>query len=455
MKNTDRIVILGAGESGIGAAVLAKKQGYEVFISDMGSILPARKELLERLKIPFEEGENSSQCMEADLIIKSPGIPNTAPIIQAIRAKNIPVISEIEFAYRFAKDTVIIGITGSNGKTTTTNLIYELLKNSGKDASISGNVGRSFALAVSERHYDYHVVELSSFQLDDSYEFRPHIAVLLNITPDHLDRYDHLFQHYIDAKMRIIQQQSPQDILIYWAKDPVIEQELARRQPKISLYPFDTTLGSTFATADDESIKVSLNGQKHVFDCSQIALQGRHNRLNIMASVLAALQVGAREESIRSTLKAFTGVEHRMQFVREINQIRFINDSKATNVNSCWYALDALTTPCILILGGTDKGNDYSEIDALVQKKCRHLIFLGIDNSKLFSHFKPLCGTSNSILEGLSEVKSMSAAVQKAYALAHSGETVLLSPCCASFDLFKNYEDRGSQFITAVNNLNL
>lgn len=429
-----RIVILGAGESGTGAAILAKEKGFEVFVSDYGTISDTYRALLDQNSIAWEDSKHTeASILNADEVIKSPGIPLTAPIIQKLIAQRTPVISEIEFAARYTNAKMIC-ITGSNGKTTTTSLIYYILRQAGLNVGLAGNIGNSLALQVAREQYDYYVIELSSFQLDNMYDFRADVAILLNITPDHLDRYDYNFDNYTDAKFRITRNQTAEDTFIYWAEDPVIDKYLkALRQPLgATLHPYGFSYPSPLPVGEEE-----------------LALKGRHNVLNSMAATIAAQVLDIKNEVIRESLKTFQGVEHRLQYICTVRGVRYINDSKATNVNSCWYALESMTTPTVLILGGKDKGNDYSEIDELVRSKCHTLIFMGVNNEKLIQHF------SQSTFAGLSliDTHSLQEAVQAAYQAAHEGDTVLLSPCCASFDLFKSYEDRGNQFMAAVRNL--
>ncbi|MDR0843763.1 MAG: UDP-N-acetylmuramoyl-L-alanine--D-glutamate ligase [Tannerella sp.] len=442
-----RIVILGGGESGAGAAVLAQKQGFDVFVSDFSSIPDKYKEILERKQIPYEEKQHTEEkILNADEIIKSPGIPEKAPVIQKLMAQKTPIISEIEFGGRYTNAKTIC-ITGSNGKTTTTMLTYHILKNAGLNVGLAGNVGDSFALQVAENHYDYYVIELSSFQLDNMYDFKADIAILLNITPDHLDRYHYEFQNYIDAKFRILQNQTEKDAFVYWNDDPVIAREIEKRHPKAALYPFSDACQPVLKgyVENEDLIIKTLNGT-FTMKKESIALKGTHNLYNSMAAGFAAKIVDIRDDKIRESLCDFTGVEHRLELVTRVRGVDYINDSKATNVNSCWYALQSVNTKIVLILGGTDKGNDYSEIEAVVRKKVRALIFLGVDNQKLRDFF-------DRKVEIIEEARSMEEAVSKAYQIAQKGETVLLSPCCASFDLFKNYEDRGAQFKECACNL--
>ena len=442
-----RIVILGAGESGAGSAILAQKNGFDVFVSDKGQIKDIYKEILVKNNIKWEEGSHTeTDILSADEIIKSPGIPEDAPIIKKIREKGIHIISEIEFAGRYAKG-IKICITGSNGKTTVTNLITHILKKAGKKVAMTGNVGNSFAMAVAEGSYDYYVIELSSFQLDGMYEFRADIAVLMNITPDHLDRYDHNFQNYIDSKFRVIQNQGKNEFLIFWAGDPIIQKELSKRNPEVTLLPFSDELneGMTAYVENDELIIDYLNKTK-IMTIHEFALKGRHNTYNSMAAAVAGKILNIRKEVIRESLADFQGVEHRLEPVITVCGIDFINDSKATNVNSTWYAIECMENSIIWIVGGVDKGNDYSELFQVVKTKVKAIVCLGKDNKKIIEAFKDKVAT-------IVETTSMEEAVRSSYYLAKKGETVLLSPACASFDLFKNYEDRGRQFKQAVRNL--
>ena len=442
-----RIVILGAGESGTGAAILAKKEGFDVFVSDLFTIKPKYKEMLETRGIRWEEGQHTeSDILNADEIIKSPGIPDKAPIIKKLKEQGTPIISEIEFAGRYT-DAKMICITGSNGKTTTTLLTHHILTSAGIDAGLAGNVGNSLALQVAESPHPVYVIELSSFQLDNMYKFKADIAVLLNITPDHLDRYNYEMQNYVDAKFRIIQNQTSDDAFIYWNDDPIISREVKKRCPKATLYPFAETYEEG-VKAYTENKQIIVNTEKGTFTMEQdlLALQGKHNLYNSLAATISSKIMELHNEKIRASLMNFTGVEHRLEKVARVRGVEYINDSKATNVNSCWYALQSMTTPVVLILGGTDKGNDYSEIEALVKEKARALIFLGVDNNKLHNFF-------DGKVAQISDARSMEEAVNQAYRVAQKGDTVLLSPCCASFDLFKCYEDRGEQFKACVRNL--
>ena len=441
-----RIVVLGAGESGAGAAVLAKKEGFDVFVSDMSAIKDRYKTLLDDHGIQWEEGQHTEALiLNAGEIIKSPGIPDSAPIIQKAKAKGIHIISEIEFAGRYTHSKMIC-ITGSNGKTTTTSLIYHIFKSAGYDAGLAGNIGRSLALQVAEEPHEYYIIELSSFQLDNMYDFRANIAILLNITPDHLDRYDNCMQNYVDAKMRIIQNQTHEDSFIYWNDDPIIKRELEKYDIKAIQYPFSEL-------KEKGSIGYIEEGTYHLeaptpfnMEQEELSLTGKHNIYNSLAAGLASNIAGIRKECIRKSLSDFPGVEHRLEYVTTVRGVRYVNDSKATNVDACWYALESMTSPTVLIIGGKDKGNDYNEIKQLVQQKCRALVYLGADNSKLHAFFDGL---------GLPvrDTHSMAECVDACYQLAQPGDTVLLSPCCASFDLFKNMEDRGEQFKTLARNL--
>lgn len=442
-----RIVILGAGESGAGSAVLAKKHGFDVFVSDKGVLKPKYKELLEKEKISFEEGVHTeSLLLNADEVIKSPGIPENNPLVIKMRERAIPVISEIEFAGRYT-DAVKICITGSNGKTTTTNLIWHMLNKAGMKAALTGNVGNSFAMAVAEGGYDYYVIELSSFQLDGMFDFRADIAILLNITPDHLDRYGYELQNYVDSKFRITRNQTKSDSLIYWADDEIIKRELGKRIPAMTLLPFSADRKVNMAAfLDDEKLIIDYKTKTNLMTIHDLALKGRHNVFNSMAAAIAGKVLNIRKEVIRESLSDFQGVEHRLEHVIAVAGINFINDSKATNVNSTWYALECMESDVVWIAGGIDKGNDYSELFGVVKKKVKAIVCLGKDNKKIVEAFRDKVPT-------IVETDSMVEAVRSAYYLATKGDNVLLSPACASFDLFNNYEDRGRQFKLAVRNL--
>ena len=441
-----RIVILGAGESGAGAAVLAKKEGFDVFVSDMSMIKDKYKKMLDDRNIEWEEGQHTEEkILNADEIIKSPGIPNEAPMIQKIIAKGIHIISEIEFAGRYTNSKMIC-ITGSNGKTTTTSLIYHIFKEAGYDAGLAGNIGNSLALQVAEDPHEYYIIELSSFQLDNMYDFRVSIAILLNITPDHLDRYGNCMQNYVDSKMRIIQNQTSQDSFIYWHDDPIISRELEKYDIKAVQYPFSEL-------KEKGSIGYIEKGEYEIekptpFNMEQesLSLTGKHNIYNSLAAGIASNISGIKKEVIRQSLGDFPGVEHRLEKVAKVNGVMYVNDSKATNVDACWYALESMKSKVVLILGGKDKGNDYNEIKDLVKEKCSALVYLGADNAKLHAFFDGL-GIP------VRDTHSMPECVAACHELAKPGETVLLSPCCASFDLFKNMEDRGEQFKTLVRGL--
>lgn len=442
-----KIVVLGAGESGAGAAVLAKVKGFQVFVSDMSVIKDKYKKMLDSYGIAWEECKHTPELiLDADEVIKSPGIPCTAPLVKDIEKKGIPIISEIEFAGRYSQARMIC-ITGSNGKTTTTLLIYHILKSAGLKVGLAGNVGQSLAFQVATCDYDYYVVELSSFQLDNMYDFKADIAVLLNITPDHLDRYEHKMENYVDAKFRITQNQTADDAFIYWNDDPVINRKLQTLRLSSQMYPFsEASEPHSCAYVEDSKLIINTQDDTFVMDEGQLALPGRHNLYNSLAAGISANLLHIGKEDIRRALSDFKAVEHRLEPVATVRGVRFINDSKATNVNSCWYALESMDTPVVLILGGKDKGNDYSEIEQLVRDKVKAIVCLGVDNTKLHGFFegKVPC---------MVDAGSMEEAVAHSYKLAEPGDTVLLSPCCASFDLFKSYEDRGSQFKACVRKL--
>jgi UDP-N-acetylmuramoylalanine--D-glutamate ligase len=442
-----KIVILGAGESGAGSAVLAQKQGFDVFVSDNGTIKGKYRDILETHKIRWEAGKHTeNEILTASEVIKSPGVREDMPLIRKIHEKGISVISEIEFAGRYARG-VKICVTGSNGKTTVTNLIYHILAKAGKNAAMAGNVGKSFAMAVAEEDYDYYVIELSSFQLDGMFKFRAEIAVLMNITPDHLDRYGYTLQKYIDSKFRITQNQTKSDFLIYWDDDPIIRKELLKRSPEMILLPFSTTSKKNMASyIENNKIIIDYQYKTNLMTIHELALKGRHNTYNSMAAAIAAKVLSIRKDTIRESLADFQGVEHRLEPVIRVSGINFINDSKATNVNSTWYALECVETNIVWIVGGIDKGNDYSELLPIVKEKVKAVVCLGKENKKIFEAFTDAVPT-------IVETTSMEEAVRSAYYLAKKGDTVLLSPACASFDLFNNYEDRGRQFKAAVRNL--
>lgn len=443
-----RIVVLGAGESGAGAAVLAKVKGCDVFVSDKSAIADKYKEQLNKYQIAWEECTHTNELiLNADEVIKSPGIPDKAPIMKAIIAKGIPVVSEIEFAARYT-DAKMVCITGSNGKTTTTMLTYHILKKAGLNVGLAGNVGKSLALQVAEDNFEYYVLELSSFQLDNMYDFHANIAILLNITPDHLDRYDYCMQNYINAKFRITQNQTPEDAFIYWNDDPIITAEIKKRHIDARFFPFAEIKeeGVKGYTQNDDMVIEASESDPFAMELSKLALSGTHNLYNSLAAGISAKLLQIRKEKIREALGDFQGVEHRLEKVTRVRGVEYINDSKATNVNSCWYALQSMKTPVVLILGGTDKGNDYTEIEELVKQKVKAIVCLGVDNSKLHKFF-------DGKVPVVTDAGSMKEAVDKCYELSDKGDTVLLSPCCASFDLFKSYEDRGQQFKECVRNL--
>lgn len=441
-----RIVILGAGESGAGAAVLAQKKGFDTFVSDMSLIKDKYKNMLNERGIQWEEGHHTEELiLNADEVIKSPGIPNDAPLILKLKEQGTPIISEIEFAGRYTNAKMIC-ITGSNGKTTTTSLIYHIFKKAGLNVGLAGNIGQSLAYQVAECNYDYYVIELSSFQLDNMYKFHANIAVLMNITPDHLDRYDYKMQNYVDAKFRIIQNQTDNDAFIFWNDDPVIQKELHKYGIHGRYYPFAEKKEEGLAAFVEQNKVYFTKPIEFNMEQEELALTGTHNLFNSMAAGISANIAGIRKECIREALSDFKGVEHRLEKVTRVRGVDYINDSKATNVNSCWYALSSMKIKTVLILGGKDKGNDYNEIAGLVKEKCSGLIFLGLHNEKLHAFF-------DGFGLPIADVQSMKDAVDAAYHMAKKGETVLLSPCCASFDLFKSYEDRGEQFKECVRNL--
>lgn len=444
------IVILGAGESGVGAALLAQKEGFDVFVSDFGSIADHYKKDLEQAAIPFEEnGHSEGRILSATEVVKSPGIPDKAPIIKKLVEKNIPILSEIEFAGRYS-DAKMICITGSNGKSTTTMLTYHILKNAGLNIGLAGNIGKSFARQVAFENFDFYVLEISSFMLDNMYQFRADIAVLLNITPDHLDRYDYKMENYADSKFRIIQNQKPGDVFIYCADDVEIQKGLLKYQINAYTYPFSIEkVLDKGAFLQDEQIIINLhqnNQELFTMSIKDLALQGKHNIYNSMASGIVAKVLELRNETIRESMGSFTNIEHRLEHVARISGIDFINDSKATNVNSTWYALESMPGEVVLILGGVDKGNDYDMLKDLVKSKVKSIVCLGKDNKRIHEAFED-------DVEVIVNTFSANEAVQIAYHLASKGDTVLLSPACASFDLFKNYEDRGNQFKKAVKEL--
>jgi UDP-N-acetylmuramoylalanine--D-glutamate ligase len=443
----NRIAILGGGESGVGAAILAQQKGFSVFLSDLGKIKKKYTEVLSNYKIAFEEEQHSTEkILNAGLVVKSPGIPDKAPLIQQLLKTGVPVISEIEFAGRYTTAKTIC-ITGSNGKTTTTLLAYHILKNAGLNVGLAGNVGKSFAWQVAEEKHDVYVIELSSFQLDGMYDFRADLAILMNITPDHLDRYNYNMQNYVDSKFRIIQNQTKNDWFIVCTDDEVTRNELQKRNIIPAVIPFG--LGEPPATGagiKDNQLIINLHQNQFSMSILDLALQGKHNSYNSMAAGIASMIFEIRNEQLRESLSSFTGVEHRLEHFLKVHGIEFVNDSKATNVNSTWYALESIRKPIVWIAGGVDKGNDYSMLKTLAKEKVKALVCLGKDNNKLHEAFK-------GVVKNIVDASSMDEAVKTAYYLARNGDTVLLSPACASFDLFENYEDRGNQFKQRVRNL--
>ena len=447
MMKQDKLVILGGGESGVGAAILGAKKGFEVFVSDFGEIKDEYKSILELRNLKYEEKQHTEELiLDASLVVKSPGISDKALIIVRLKEKNIQIISEIEFAGRFTNAKTIC-ITGSNGKTTTTMLTYEILKRAGLNVGLAGNVGKSFALQVADDNFDYFVIELSSFQLDGMYDFRADIAVLLNITPDHLDRYEYRMQNYVDSKMRIVRNQKPDDWFVYCADDPIILEELKKTDIRSRKIPF-TIMQALNDGGWIENKVMKLNVNNNTFDMTiyELALQGQHNLYNSMAAGISGSILNLRKEGIRECLSDFQGVEHRLERFLRVHNIEFINDSKATNINSVWYALESMSTPVVWIVGGVDKGNDYSILFDLVKEKVKAIVCLGKDNNKIITAF-------SGIVKKIVDTKSMEEAVRTAYFLSKKNDTVLLSPACASFDLFKNYEERGRKFKESVRNL--
>ena len=442
-----RLVILGGGESGVGTAILGKQKGWEVFLSDKGSLKPHYRETLNKEGIQWEEGTHTEEkILSADVIMKSPGIPDKAPIIKKAHEKGIAVISEIEFASQYT-DSLIVGITGSNGKTTTTLLTYHIFKEAGLQVGLGGNIGYSFAELVATKNPPYYVLEISSFQLDGIEHFAPHIAVLLNITPDHLDRYDYKFENYINSKFRIAMNQTENDYLIYDADDEVITQWLSTHTIKSKLIPFSIEKElPQGAFLKDNKIYIMLENQTTEIDVEEISLRGKHNIKNTMAASVAARLVNIRNNSLRESLKGFKGAPHRLEEVKVVDGVTYVNDSKATNVNSVFYALDTIKTPIVWIVGGQDKGNDYNSLLPYVHEKVRAIVCLGVDNTPIIQSFY-------NTIDTLVETRSMDEAVKLAQSFAQEGDTVLLSPACASFDLFKNYEERGDLFKAAVQKL--
>lgn len=450
-RTYNSVVVLGAGESGNGAAILAKRKGLPVFVSDSGTIKEGYRKELEMEGIAFEEGgHNTERAMAADLIIKSPGIPEKAPLIKALRAAGKEIISEIEFGYWYKGEGKIIAITGSNGKSTTTSLLYHLLRDAGMDVSMVGNIGISFAKQVALKPTAWYVMEISSFQLDDIQTFRPEIGILLNITPDHLDRYEYQFEKYVASKFRIAMNQQPEDLLIVNTDDPAIMAYLNQNTVKPKIIPITMSEHNLNqedgAFMKDEDLHLKYQGDDMNLSIHDLALKGRHNQYNSMAAGISARAAGIRKEKIRESFSTFEGLEHRLEFVATIRGVDFINDSKGTNLNSVWFALESMKQPVVLILGGQDKGNDYNEIMDLVQEKVRAIVCMGIDNAPIHKAFE-------NVIKNIVDTSSAQDAVKAAYALAEKGDVVLLSPGCASFDIFKNYEDRGTQFKQAVREL--
>jgi UDP-N-acetylmuramoylalanine--D-glutamate ligase len=446
MENT-RIVILGAAESGVGAAVLAKKQGYDVFVSDSDNIRSKYKEIIQFYNIPFEEGKHTEGLiLNASEVIKSPGIPEKAPIVKLIRDKGIRIISEIEFAGRFTSAKKIC-ITGSNGKTTTSTLIYHMMKKAEMNVGLAGNIGQSFAMQVATEDYEYYVLELSSFQLDGMYEFKADIAILLNITPDHLDRYEYQLQHYVNSKFRVSQNLNEENFFIFCSDDEITIRELEHIVLTAQKLPFSIKhKHQPGAYLENDLLTINYQDENFSMSLDELSLRGKHNAYNSMAAGITGHVLDIRKEIIRESLSDFQGVEHRLEYALKIHGVNFINDSKATNINSVWYALESMTTPVVWIAGGQDKGNDYSELFELVQQKVKAIVCLGKDNKKILDAF-------NDKVPIIVETKSMPEAVKTSYNLSKNGDTVLLSPACASFDLFENYEDRGRQFKDCVREL--
>ncbi len=442
-----RLVILGGGESGVGTAILGKKKGYDVFVSDFGKIKDNYKEVLTNNEIKWEDEQHTEALiLNADVVMKSPGIPDKAPIVKKLVEKKIPVISEIEFAAPYT-DAITIGITGSNGKTTTTMLTYHLLKEAGLNVGLGGNIGKSFAWQVADENFDYYVLELSSFQLDGIINYKPHIAILTNISPDHLDRYEYKYENYIESKFRITKNQTNQDYLIYDADDQASQNWLQNNKVKAQLIPFSITQNlEKGASLKNNTMEININEEEFLMDTADIALEGKHNFKNAMAATSVATILRIRKQTIRESLSNFQGVEHRLEKVLKIQNVQYINDSKATNVNATFFALDSMKTPTVWIVGGVDKGNDYTELMPLVFEKVKAIICLGVENKKIIDAF-------GNMVDIMVEVDNMHDAVNTARHIAEKGDSVLLSPACASFDLFENYEDRGNQFKSEVRNL--
>jgi len=442
-----RLVVLGGGESGVGTAILGKKKGYEVFLSDFGKIKNNYKEVLILNQIPWEDEKHTEELiLNADVVMKSPGIPDKSPIVKKLKEKNIPIISEIEFANKFT-NVVTVGITGSNGKTTTTMLTHHLLKQGGLNVGLAGNIGKSYAWQIAENKFEAYVLELSSFQLDGVIDYKPHIAVITNISPDHLDRYNYDYRQYIEAKFRITKNQTEDDYLIYDADDEAITDWLSKNKIRAKKVPFSLTKTlEEGAYIKDDTIYTNINNETFIMPINELSLEGKHNVKNAMAATTVAQLMRIRKATIRESLSDFQGVEHRLEKVLKIQNVQYVNDSKATNVNATFFALDSMTTPTVWIVGGVDKGNDYTELMPLVREKVKAIVCLGVDNSKIIEAF-------GNVVDVMVETTSMTEAVKIAQKMAEKGDTVLLSPACASFDLFESYEDRGKQFKNAVQSL--
>jgi UDP-N-acetylmuramoylalanine--D-glutamate ligase len=442
-----KLAILGAGESGVGTAILGKQKGYDVFVSDQGTIAEKYKEVLLNNDILFEEGKHTeSKILDADIVMKSPGIPEKVPLVKQLKSNGIPVISEIEFASKYT-DAVIVGITGANGKTTTTMLVNHILEKANLNVGMGGNIGDSFAQQVAEKSYDIHVLELSSFQLDGIVDFAPHIAIITNITPDHLDRYDYKFENYIHSKFRITENQTENDFLIYDADDAVISNWLKNNKTKANLLPFSIEIELEQGVyLKNDNIIINYKKEETLMNISTLALKGKHNIKNAMAASMATSLLKVRKDTIRESLEDFEGAEHRLEMVLKINGVQYINDSKATNVNATFYALDCVKAPIVWIVGGVDKGNDYLDLMPMVREKVKAIICLGLDNQKIIQTF-------SNVVDLIVETAGAEEAVKVAYKIAEKGDSVLLSPACASFDLFENYEDRGNKFKEAVRTL--
>ncbi|HRB70659.1 MAG TPA: UDP-N-acetylmuramoyl-L-alanine--D-glutamate ligase [Flavobacterium sp.] len=442
-----RLVVLGGGESGVGTAILGKKKGYEVFLSDFGKIKNNYKEVLILNQIPWEDEKHTEDLiLNADVVMKSPGIPDKSPIVKKLKEKNIPIISEIEFANKFT-NVVTVGITGSNGKTTTTMLTHHLLKQGGLNVGLAGNIGKSYAWQIAENKFEAYVLELSSFQLDGVIDYKPHIAVITNISPDHLDRYNYDYSQYIEAKFRITKNQTEDDYLIYDADDEAITDWLSKNKIRAKKVPFSLTKTlEEGAYIKDDTIYTNINNETFIMPINELSLEGKHNVKNAMAATTVAQLMRIRKATIRESLSDFQGVEHRLEKVLKIQNVQYVNDSKATNVNATFFALDSMTTPTVWIVGGVDKGNDYAELMSLVREKVKAIVCLGVDNSKIIEAF-------GNVVDVMVETTSMTEAVKIAQKMAEKGDTVLLSPACASFDLFESYEDRGKQFKNAVQSL--